>query len=404
MPPTSIVTTHLQTFAVIGGGRWARVYLSVLADANLPFELAVVSTSNPDKITELSRNIDINIDIFPTIELLLKNRTVAVAAIINAAPLHYKTSVQLIEAGVPVIVEKPIAFNKHEVKDLCARALQKGINLAASLTFLHCSYIKRYAEFIQKKESNFIQLDLVWTDPCGETRYDESKDYDPGTSLAQDVMPHVWAILSTIVDQHNPSSIRVKSCSILHGGRQATFELSVANLTCRVMLEREAQTRQRKISAKMENGQVVALDFTVEPGIITSNSDSMSGDPNWPSTVRPVMKQLTDFLKEYDQPPNDVTLNNALKSIELVESSNELLKQQQHDWLSRLSLDDADDNILYALCELAAPLLYKKGLIRPGDRNSLRQLIMDTVQNHRESTMNNEKRAISPLEILRFFT
>jgi predicted dehydrogenase len=360
---------------VVGGGRWARVLLSVLSSLDFPHRLIAVSTANAEKLGTLRMANDAGLPVVPTVDDLLRHHQVDAAVVVNAARLHEDTAHRLIDAGVSVLVEKPLALRVSQVERLYAAAADRGVHVMPALTFLHCSYLERFAQAIGEIAEPLAGLRLEWRDHGSEVRYGEGKTYDPGISVAQDVMPHIWSVLATALRAFD-ASIEVRSCAAERGGRRAGFELFISGIPCRVVLEREAEARRRHLVIEFSSGRELALDFTMEPGTVTDGFQASSGDPDWDRTRRPLRRQLEAFLTLLKQPLGDKTCRRAsMASTALAEDSDRLLKQQQSAWLRTCPTSRVDDDVVYAISELLGPHLYRTNGLPAGDRAALKERV-----------------------------
>lgn len=363
-----------STLAVIGGGRWARVILSVLSRLELPYQIVVVSTANAKRFMDPS----FNVELVPGLNELWDQYEVKAAIVVNAARQHAETALQLIEAGASVLVEKPLALRTSDVDRLVQRAKSCEVQMVPSLTFLHCVYLHRFSEMIAVR-GRVARAVVEWYDPRAELRYGEDKLYDPGVSVAQDVMPHVWSILASTLGFPD-APVVLGSCTAARGGKRAEFEFVFSKIPCHVAIERDAPVRRRFLAVELLSGLKMAIDFTDEPGTITMGLETSSGDPEWERRSRPVSRQLQAFLSLIDQPSGEVSsVRAAFGSVALAEDADTLLKGQQEAWLGRRSIADSDNDTIYAMRELASPRLHEAGDIRPGDRDALDRWIEEAL-------------------------
>jgi predicted dehydrogenase len=213
------------TLALVGGGRWARVIASVLSGLDTPFaHVLIVSRANAGF---LAQNLPSSrFEVVPTIDEALRRFRPNAAIIANAARAHVSNAERLIAASVPVLIEKPAALKEEEAARLLASAKRHGVCAMACLPLLHCSYLHRFIAQLAASGLSPENLTLEWEDAAGETRYGEPKRYDGGISVAQDVMPHAWAILSQVFGASIDADA-VRACGIVAGGRGATYALEV---------------------------------------------------------------------------------------------------------------------------------------------------------------------------------
>jgi predicted dehydrogenase len=356
-----------KAIAVIGGGRWARVFISTLAGLNLPYQLVVVSAKNRKKISDIYSKNGSRLEILPTVNDLTDRYDVVAAVIINASKLHYRTALNLFGAKTSVLIEKPLALEISEVEHLFAQADTTGAHVVPCLTYLNCSYLDHFRRLMKKQEGKAIRLRLEWSDPRSEVRYGEAKAYDPGISIAQDIMPHIWAVLVATTGMPG-GAIAIDACIAERGGRGAIFEFKFNGIQCHVAVQREAQMRCRHLAIEFTSGQELAIDFTSEPGEITLGPDTICGDPHWAETERPLLKQWKNFFARLGQSAdNTSSFLQSMGSVSLAQSANDLLKRQQISWLASQPVSKLNDDVTYAIGEIAGSKLYKQENISPGD-------------------------------------
>jgi hypothetical protein len=112
----------------------------------------------------------------------------------------------------------------------------------------------------------------------------------------------------------------------------------------------------------------LAIDFTVEPGTVTSGGATESGDPQWAAGVRPLARQIGEFLAARKAHTNEAATQALLGSVTLAERCHILLRLRQRDWVRPTR---ATDELHYALRDLLAGRFYDEGIGRPGDARAL---------------------------------
>lgn len=350
----------------------------------LPYQIVVVSSNNAKKFDTRGTNKEPDIVVIPTIEELVCHYEVEAAIIVNAARLHDESALFLMRAGISVLVEKPLALSRSAAESLYDCAVQHGVHLAPSLTFRHCSYLYRFAQIVRDAKDQVRDVHLVWSDPTAEMRYGDDKAYDSGVSVAQDVMPHAWSVLTSVLGENGEKAI-ARSCSIQRGGRLAEFELTLCDTSCRVVIERDGAARQRVLTVTLSSGQALTIDFTVEPGFITYESDVFCADLDWGMGVKPVQRQLLEFFELLNKPCDTKMRKEGIGTVILAETADELLKEQQRSWLSKFHTRTMNDDIVYAIRDLASSHLYKTKNLLPGDQRALNQSCDEIISQARKN-------------------
>jgi predicted dehydrogenase len=351
--------------AVVGGGRWARVYLSVLAAMPLPFRLALVARHGAERAGAVLDAAGRAATLVPDVDALLASGRPAGAIVVNAAMAHAGTALRLLEAGVPVLVEKPAAVDPDDAAAMAAAARRHGVALLPALSYLHCAYLDAFAQCVRDAGQEPAALALDWADPASETRHGEQKAYDRGIGLALDVVPHAWAILAGVLGR--PAMV-LEDCRIARGGRRVALRMRAGAAQCEVLLEREAPQRRRRLA--VAGGP--AIDFAEEPGILFTAAGARNADPAWATRAdRPLRRQLEAFLRALPAPPAARDLADLEDSVRLAHACDLAVKEQQRRVLADAPAGEPDADTACALQELLAPRLVRLGRLRPGDREGL---------------------------------
>jgi len=361
-----------RLFAVVGGGRWARVYLSVMAAFDFPFRVVVVSSANRPALTGLQAGTAGRVDVVPDIGALPRDGSLVGALVANAAALHAETAARLLDIGASVLIEKPLALQRAQLRALFATAATGDLQIVPALTFLHCSYLENLARRLQAVPTGRpVGMRVEWHDPLKEQRHGETKSHDPGVSIAQDVMPHVWAVLAATLGTHM-LRVDVQACEAQRGGRGAQYSLAVDGIPCEIDLQRDVVVRRRRLVMELAGGTSLALDFTDEPGTITLGTQSCSGDPGWAHALRPVRRQLQAFLDALADPRRAPDWRPvAERCTDLVEQSDRALKQAQCALLQQSPLSRVNADVAYAFREVLGARLREAGQPVPaGDRQA----------------------------------
>jgi predicted dehydrogenase len=114
--------------AVAGAGAFGRNHLRVLRELETAGEgVALVAAVDPDAARAEEATKQYGIPVFATIEELLKADLKLDAAIVAVPTVkHHEVAAALLDAGLDLLVEKPLAANLGEADDLISRAEQGG--------------------------------------------------------------------------------------------------------------------------------------------------------------------------------------------------------------------------------------------------------------------------------------
>ena len=303
---------------------------------------------------------------------MVEENQIDFAIVVGAGRTHFEAAGFLLDHRVPVLVEKPLALEKEQVKALVDSAVINSVALVSALTFRHCSYLENFREYVKKHNKPVKGLSLKWWDSAGEIRYGENKAYDPSLSVVQDVMPHVWSLFSTLDPGFRKGPWNIDHCQIRQGGRCVEFFVEVLGIHYCIDLRREAKNRSRIVEVEFIDGDSMRLDFSLEPGTIFIGSQEISADPDWESSSeKPIRRLLQSFLSQTPGVKTDYTDETSL--VELLQKADGILKVEQLSSLN-FKLEELEKNdVVYAISEIIAEKLFSKALVVPGDHEGFRR-------------------------------
>jgi predicted dehydrogenase len=342
--------------AIIGGGRWARVLTEVLCGL-IPasVEISVHSEHNAEAMSTwaaargLSNRLRISAS-WPA-PVQSSSRAVIVA---NATRDHERAAEWALAAGVPVLVEKPMAMSGAGAQRLAALARSLGTRLAAAHVLRFAGYLDRFATCVGKA-GPICSMRIQWWDPRVEERYGEPKHFDAGVPVVADVLPHVLSLVTTLMPN---VPCRCDHLKVLRGGAHVELDLVVGQVRCGVQLVRNSEQRRRLIEVAVGVGrtELLQLDFSTEPGIITWREEALVGDLEWGERPRPVAQMLTAFLQWAAGGDADARLDVELgvRACAMIDQAVEAYRAALVPWISaRLdSRSRVDEDLRYALNEI----------------------------------------------------
>lgn len=302
--------------AIIGGGRWGQVTLSVLSALAIPYDrIIIVSKANAEEVqttvSQLNTQSHKPIKWLATVDELFANYQVKAAIVVNSAKDHFQTALHLIQQKVHVLIEKPIVSSLEQAHILVSEAKRLQVVLVPGLCYRFCSYLKNFAaEVRQIKPTHFI---FNWHDSQNEVRNGKKKKYDSSISVAEDVLPHIWTVLNEVFSPQHVNLTPVQQNTLL-----GIFHTQVDNLSGELILKRDSRARVRNLFIKSDQSSL-ELDFTVEPGLIKKNNTVISADSNWNKNHTPLTQQLEYFLSVISQGKSkEVDLQDCLNSVKYV--------------------------------------------------------------------------------------
>ena len=190
-------------------------------------------------------------------------------------------------------------------------------------------------------------------DPQFENRYGEAKSYDPGLPIFADLLPHVLSIVGTVTSCQSPKCERLK---FLRGGAHLEIELVLGDVPYSVQLVRNGNRRQRIIEVTTQQ-KTFKLDFSSEPGTITSSSTTICGDPDWKVEEKPAARMLRAFLRGTagEVLDNRLDIDIGLRACEIIDQTSVFYRLALLPWLTKKLLmisEEVDSDLRYALSEI----------------------------------------------------
>jgi predicted dehydrogenase len=262
--------------AIIGGGRWARVIASVLPRV-WAGPVAVCSPSNPAGWQDRPPGWRA-----ATLPEVWADPTIGHVIIARRARDHAPTVLESLAAGKVVLVEKPFCLTRAEADSI----LSAGGDCHTGLVFLHAPNQARFRDAVLAAGLP-SRVTVDWADPAVEERHGAAKGHDAALNVVQDILPHVWSLVRTLVT----GPLHLAEVALADGGQSVTLQLDgAARVVAR--MHRNATERVRRL-AVAGAGLAGTLDFATEPGQASLNGavlDVASGHSS------PLAAELAAFL------------------------------------------------------------------------------------------------------------
>jgi predicted dehydrogenase len=361
---------RMPALLLVGGGRWSRVYLSVLSHlAAAPGRIVVVSRHGGRLLAEAAANASADgtreIEVVASLDDAVCDAPAVGAIVANAARDHVATALALLERRIPVLLEKPVALDRSDADLLVAAARRSATALVPGLVLQHCVYLHNFAAAARAMLGAVHRIAVEWADPAAEWRYDEIKGFDAGLGVTEEIGPHIWTLLAAL---NGEAAGPMAEVEFRNGGLAVRLSGASGSVEIDATLERQGGRRKRCVSVTDRDGRMAALDFSTEPGLIAVGDKQWDADPDWPRRPRPLTQQIERFLQCARQPPAERDLAAAVHSTRFVAAAAALVRQAQRSWLASPAAKRApaaERGI--AVRELLAPLLTKAGMLEAGD-------------------------------------
>lgn len=200
-----------MNIAIIGLGYWGKNYLRILSSHDGVKLSAVVEPTQKIKLDE-------EIKQFYNLEELLNSEiTIDAAVICTPTNTHYEITRKLLNSGIHVLVEKPLATKSVEAKELLEIANKNNLTLLVDHTFLYNEAINFAIKQIHDGEiGSLLHINFERTN-LGPIRTD--------VSCLWDLTTHDISILNAITKS---DPIKIKASSFNSGSSEAFDMVNVS--------------------------------------------------------------------------------------------------------------------------------------------------------------------------------
>lgn len=298
----------LDVYVVYGSRRWARFVLeacvrTVPKEGQISLVTGKVDRFPPEWLgrSRLGREVIFS----ETAPKLEKNQT-GVAFVVNSAPLHAVTAMNLLAAGYHVVVEKPLSFSLEETLSLIRLAEQQSREIFSANIILFNSHIEGLrARCVQLRKSGIMKIE--WLDPAQEFRFGEAKSFDTATPIIFDVLPHIATIVWSLVGSSGPPS--GFTIAVERGGSEAWIGFNYGGVQVEAHVARNSPHRRRTVVAPCCSGDVL-LDFSSGPGFISSPEGMLDGASlGWGADPSPISRMTSSVFSSLRTGQRDPRLN-----------------------------------------------------------------------------------------------
>ena len=155
---------------VIGAGAWGRNHLRTIA-TSADAELAAICDANADVRVQVARQYPASIVTDSVPELLKQVEAVIVA---TPAKSHAAIGTQAVEAGLPVLVEKPFALTVADAERLANLAEKRGVRVLVGHLLEYHPVVERLREMLQQQVLGDLFYLYAQRVNLGQVRPDEN--------------------------------------------------------------------------------------------------------------------------------------------------------------------------------------------------------------------------------------
>ncbi len=190
--------------AVVGAGYWGPNLVRNL-HASEQWTVRAVVERDPQRLERVLRLYPA-IDGHSEIDAVLDDPSVHAVALATPPRTHRDLAVRAIDAGKHVLVEKPLADNVADARDVCARAQGAGVHLMTDHTFLYTGAVEKMRALQESGE-------------LGNVYYIDSTRVNLGlfqeSNVVWDLAPHDVSIINYVLDEI-PESVALQCGACVH--------------------------------------------------------------------------------------------------------------------------------------------------------------------------------------------
>lgn len=252
---------------IVGGGRWGRVWASVVAEARGTSEgVAVVARTNPDDVRRWARTNERmrHMLVADSISAAFEIMPTSIAIVASRPRDHVGDGVSLLERGCHVLVEKPISDNPASARRLLkkARAVDRLLAVGTEFAFLPAFHFA--ATLLPPVTAHPRELKLAWTDEPAEIRHGAKKARHEEIHVLEDILPHAVSIFRIFSPGDPFDLIEVDPAPNSVGGRLTVGD----RFGGRYQLQCNARSDARRRKLHIRAGQArCEIDFADRPSI-----------------------------------------------------------------------------------------------------------------------------------------
>ncbi len=254
---------------VVGGGRWGRTWVKVIAGARATSTgISIAARTAPESVRQWLQTQEIVGSAQPVASLdeAMQLHPRPVAAIVASRPRdHVRDSLDALDRGLHVLVEKPISPAAVDGERLLVAARAAGRVLAIGTEFAFLPVLHAVAETLKEDLQGAVCLTLHWDDPAHEVRHGDAKTHHGETSVVIDLLAHAVSIFDILVPQ---TGVEVADVDLSTDGNVGHVVLRDGDGRRFVLLcDRTAAARRRELT--IDVGSIHAtVDFSSNPALV----------------------------------------------------------------------------------------------------------------------------------------
>lgn len=191
--------------AVVGCGYWGINYVRLVSEL-AQTEIAVVCDKSEERLKEV-RNRFGDFPVATDPAQALAEYDIDAAIIATTASTHYGVARQFLEAGIPVLIEKPLTILSEEAEELIDIAERRNVVLMVGHIFTFNPGIRKVKEYINKSETGTVYYLHARRTNLGPIRHD--------VNALWDLAAHDISIFNYLLDSQ-PDWVSAVGGKVLH--------------------------------------------------------------------------------------------------------------------------------------------------------------------------------------------
>jgi predicted dehydrogenase len=144
--------------AMIGSGAISRLHFPAFRDRPDTIHLSAICEKNPQAASAFAAQFSYSVPIFDDLAELLAKVELDAALVALPHHLHFPVASDLMRAGIPILVEKPLTCSLDEARALKALSRETGVPVVAGQMLRFANDVVWLKEWVSKDQQNFGAL------------------------------------------------------------------------------------------------------------------------------------------------------------------------------------------------------------------------------------------------------
>jgi predicted dehydrogenase len=201
---------------VIGCGHWGGNYVRIFHELRETRVIAVCDQSL-DQLGSIAAEFE-GVKLVQNLDVALTLPDVECAVIATPATTHFEITLRCLEAGIPVLVEKPLTTNSDAAARLTGLAHDRDITLMVGHTFVYNAAVRKLREYMESGSLGDIYYMYARRTSLGPIRTD--------VNALWDLASHDVSIFTYLLDLE-PEWVSAIGCRVLRNEREDVGFVSI---------------------------------------------------------------------------------------------------------------------------------------------------------------------------------